>query len=895
MRRAVVIGSTLSGMRRAAQYAQDGFDVILIASGTYLMQDVTETWRYWARDRHDDLLSLLQETIELHSDQIEIGDLSTPVEIKRFALKWMQCARVEVRYMTHFIGLTLGADRSLSGVLVADKFGAYHLSCQKAWDGTMYGEATALAASGPIVFPQKTKGIARFEWFSRDVCEAVMPNARILQGAMSKPHKIVEVDYELLAPMNMPQVREYVLEKISETARMLPSSDHSALGKPFGSALPLSMDLQVSAKPSIRVLGWNEGIGSVDKPVEMLISGKHYPYAENDGRPIFDARVLRKIEGDVCVAGLGTAGAWAAVAAQRNQAEVICVNDKPYPGGTRTLSGVSGLYYGNRNRLFAQQWNEIRDYASEILGESEGTVNPVSEMMYYESQIRKSIYLPCSVVFDAIVRESKLDTLLVAGEQGLIAIHARQFIDATGDGDIAAKCGVEYTVGDPELGVTQNYSQWNRCDDNSMGRRSIDQDTMDPTQRSEWARCLEYNIMTAQEYDLYDQIGVRETRRIHGRMKVTSAHVMRESHYYDVLCEAYSTYDPHSRSMGILGRLGLMPALAKARFVSIPLRAVLVSQVDNMMVAGKAISFDQDAFNYIRMSSDVKQLGWIEGRLAANCAAHGMNPKDASLCEIQEDMRTLGVITYNVPTQDSDTVSIDRLCAGILCGNRSEFHEAMRIDDPQVREALEVLEKYIELGDFAQRTLLYYGNLAYANQVHARLEHFLQLWGEKEYSDHQNEHGVSRCGMVDDVPDPYWEGNQLAVLLSKGGYIPAISTITRMMEETPIGNSWVNDYSAFAAIRLDCQTLPNYDRLLCLAACADLMPCPEYSEPLLSIYSRVEAIPIAGATFYREYLLFRIAHAISLCNNKMALPLFKSLSESKYFAIRKGAKPKSEK
>ena len=81
------------------------------------------------------------------------------------------------------------------------------------------------------------------------------------------------------------------------------------------------------------------------------------------------------------------------------------------------------------------------------------------------------------------------------------------------------------------------------------------------------------------------------------------------------------------------------------------------------------------------------------------------------------------------------------------------------------------------------------------------------------------------------------------------------------------GGTWVNDLSAYALIRLDCQTLPNYDRILCMAQCACAMPDSRYTEPLKELFSRVQGVQITGASFYKEQALLLWA-----CRHRRILP-----------------------
>ncbi len=889
MKKAVVIGATLMGMQKASQLSRDGYHVVLLSRGAYLLQDIIETWRYHAAEKRETLHTILDKASREFVSSFDIDSIVTPIDMKQFGLYWMKCMGIEIHYMSYFIGLTLGTNETLTGVLIADKWGIHHIPCCEAWDATMYDEATALVTKGPRIFLAGTQGVARFELMSIEpITEKSINRVRLCQGFMGNSQYIAEFDYTLPNDMTMPQIREYVLDQTVFAFVTLGSvTQFDALP---GTALPLSLDLYAQKEPSFALKGWNNEGENEDDPIEILIAGKRYPWLEMDGCPTFNFEKLPLFYSDVCIVGIGTGGVWAAISASRQGADVIGIELNAYPGGTRTLGGVSGFYYGNRSKLFSKQLNEIQSFSKkQFSNEDASIINPVTEMIYYSNQMKNIKYIPCSIVCGVQVMDGHLDRILVAGEQGFFTIRAKQYIDATGDGDLAVLCGCSFSTGDDDTGVMQNYSQWNRCIDESMGKRNVDQDTIDNTKKSEWTRALENNVANAKEYDLYDMLTIRESRRVHGNITVKMANVARETRYHDVLIEAYSTYDPHGRCLDVIGRLGLMPNLGKARFVSVPLRAVTVPQINNILIAGKAISFSQNAFNYIRMNADIMSLGWAEGYLAATCIEDDI--RKVSLQNLQRDMRQLAVITYNIPLNDEDTISPHRLASGVQTGDRSAYHEALLIENSQIAQLLmTAMQQGIQMGDLAQRTLLFYGKTHYAQQVYSRLQNLEKKGGQEVYYDRQNKEGVIRGGFIQDMPDDYWDINQLAVLLSIGGYHPASSIIASMMLNTPTGDTWVNDASPYALIRIDCQTLPNYDRLLCLATCALLMPNKAYVNPLQQMFKRVNSVPIQGASFYKEYLLLKIAEALWKCNPEKGRLLLAQFNKSSYAVIRQAVK-----
>lgn len=888
--KAIVIGSALEGLRQAVLLRRDGWEVTLLASGTYLMQDVTETWRDYPLPRQSALCERLEKLAWELGLSMPVEEPLTPVDVKRLALLWMRQAGVQVRYLTRLAGLALHQDR-LCGVLAADTTGLFYQPCQKVIDALPYAGGAAVVTGRPALFPAGSTVTLRLELMKADGREEwMLPNGlRLLPGGMSGDQVFVEKEELLPSEMTLRELRKFAVSKTDTLLHDLPREESALANAVPGTALPLCPDAAGALLPEFTLPGWGTGVGVEAQPDELLTGGRKLPWKEGGGVPLTDWELLPEKQADVCIVGMGTAGVWAAKAAHQHGAAVWGVELTPYMGGTRTLGGVSGRYYGNRSRFFTHMTEELSRYAKRFQPEGMcASVSAVTEILYYHAVLQDTDFAPCTLACAAKVRNGRISRVLMAGEEGIYSVAARQFIDASGNGALAVLAGCSYDMGDEAVGATQNYSQWNRCAMPTMGNRSIDQDTMDDTLPEEWTRTLENNLLTAREYDLYDSLTVRESRRVRGRGSISFRNVVRETHYSDALCESYSTYDPHGRCLDIWGRLGLMPALGKARYVSIPLRAVTVKEADNLLLAGKAISCDQDAFNYIRMSGDLAVLGWIEGCIAAGCTRDGRKPVDFPLKALQREMYELGVLTY-LPAEDEDTVSPVRLVSGTLCSNRPAFHEAMLTGYPETEKLLLEACRAADgmVGELAMQLLLFYGHTDYAETLHQKLRRLVQRCGTIVYSDHQNQDGVSRCGMVNDQPDDYWEMNQLLMLLVRAGYEPVKETMLSMLNSTVPGGEWLNTASDYAHIRLDCQTIPNFDRIFCLAECAAQMPDDSFIPQLRRIYDETEAAPIYGASFYQEFLLLKLAGALKACGEDMTR--YHRFAASSYAVFRRNA------
>jgi len=182
-------------------------------------------------------------------------------------------------------------------------------------------------------------------------------------------------------------------------------------------------------------------------------------------------------ETDVLVAGGGPGGCAAAIAAARNGAKVMLIERYGSLGGMMT-SGNAGLtmyikYSGNPqehvkdHKTLETNPEELqivggipREITDRLLATNVGignfgTCGPYvftsSEdfkrllfQMMKESKVQLRLH---SWVVDVIREAEELNALVLESKSGRQAITARQFIDATGDGDVAARAGVPYYAG----------------------------------------------------------------------------------------------------------------------------------------------------------------------------------------------------------------------------------------------------------------------------------------------------------------------------------------------------------------------------------------------------------------------------------------------------------------
>lgn len=188
------------------------------------------------------------------------------------------------------------------------------------------------------------------------------------------------------------------------------------------------------------------------------------------------ARAVPAIECDVLVAGGGTAGVVAAIAAARAGASVIMVEKMPAPGGTLCNGGiginsmfaarenpedaeriVGGLCYELMDRMTQQNGttgflytpNNAQKTHYRMVGDHEIHKGVVCEML-----MEAGVHVMLQTYFCGVQMEgSKITAAFIENKDGRSAVVAKQYIDCSGDGDVAKSAGVE------QVEIWQDYDQ----------------------------------------------------------------------------------------------------------------------------------------------------------------------------------------------------------------------------------------------------------------------------------------------------------------------------------------------------------------------------------------------------------------------------------------------------
>ncbi len=165
---------------------------------------------------------------------------------------------------------------------------------------------------------------------------------------------------------------------------------------------------------------------------------------------------------DVIVSGGGPAGFTAALSAARVGAKTAVIETNGCLGGVWT-SGLLSWILDARNKpgIMAELLTKLGEQKVGRIMESAFVYHPdemkrVLEQMLLEAGVYVRIHT--RVVGAATDASNRLTAILTESKSGREAWTARSFIDATGDGDLAAQAGCQFDFGRPADGITQPFS-----------------------------------------------------------------------------------------------------------------------------------------------------------------------------------------------------------------------------------------------------------------------------------------------------------------------------------------------------------------------------------------------------------------------------------------------------
>ncbi len=383
---------------------------------------------------------------------------------------------------------------------------------------------------------------------------------------------------------------------------------------------------------------------------------------------------------DVLVVGGGPGGVAAAIAASRTGARTILVERYNHLGGLWTGGLVLPLLSTHGLSKKNEQIKAIYGIGDEIaerlknLGMAVNEVNPVVdpeaakyvlEMMVKEAGI--TMYYHCWAA-NVITSDNTIKAVILETKSGRVAIEPKVVIDCTGDGDIFHLAGEDYDVMQFEIGLVHRLGNVDRVDQSSSGYKKINIGGETPIPSVNWVNMTggEYedaldfkrlselqqehrieiwdNVQKIRSSPGYEDIflldtaaqqGVRMSRILKGEYQLTLEDSMIYKNFEDVI--------------GVSG--GWISLLYEGQRIEweerpiwqIPYRALVPRKTQNLLVAGRCFSFEQELFQDARIIGTCLITGHGAGVAAALAAKTGNSTKQIDIKEIQHILKTQNV------------------------------------------------------------------------------------------------------------------------------------------------------------------------------------------------------------------------------------------------------------
>lgn len=409
---------------------------------------------------------------------------------------------------------------------------------------------------------------------------------------------------------------------------------------------------------------------------------------------------VRTIVCDVLVAGAGTAGALAAIAAAREGAKVCALDLATFPGGTGTGAAISGYFHGLEGGL-QEETDRLTAEMNVLL---EGERGPsrrwhhdgkkIALLMCFEKYGVGFLggTLLCGAERDAAGRVS---AVVAATSGGLVRFEATAFVDSTGDGDLCALAGAEFFCGRPGDGRAVAFTQAalvlkNVGNEGSSGgesdggkpevvARNFDAGWTDATdiEALSQARLLGVAQHWREEWTAADRPlamaalpGIRQSRNIITDYTLTLADLVAHERFPDAICKVGAVADTHSVDFEFEEDEAVFYFWACRLFrhpleTSLPYRVMLPRGLANVWIACRAAGMDATASYAVRMQRDMQRLGEVAGVAAARAARTGAGcgsrEVDVAALQAQPGCKGSGKRTGSIGGNGDDARSGDEI------------------------------------------------------------------------------------------------------------------------------------------------------------------------------------------------------------------------------------------
>lgn len=348
---------------------------------------------------------------------------------------------------------------------------------------------------------------------------------------------------------------------------------------------------------------------------------------------------------DIVVAGLGTSGSMALIAAARRGLKVLGIERMNSMGGMGTSGSVNGYYFGSKGGLYEMLDREATELSESVYAKS-GAYN-VEAKKYVLEQVAS--LAGAELAFEASITGVYLDGRQAVGIEwvgpgGVRRAASKIIIDCTGDADVCSMAGCETSVGRELDNRTQPFTSVKVYAANGkVNWINFDSGCTDQRDGAELSQAiifshsqhLEERYEDGKQRMLYlaPLLGIREGRLIEGEETIRLNDFFADRVTGEPVFYAYADIDKHGRDHAfeaeeladwfVGSNLGAINVT-----VPVPLGAMIPRGFDGLMAAGRCLAVDHSLSTCVRMNRDMQKCGEAAATAAWLAIENGVSVKD---------------------------------------------------------------------------------------------------------------------------------------------------------------------------------------------------------------------------------------------------------------------------